>query len=511
MTTSVNLSSDVGPEVNVRAAPPASWMMAGLAVILGDLVAGAAVVAMSGLRPAGSLVVVAGTMALFGVLGHYRVRISPSMSRKVGTVVAVICSVILVRSALERVAIDRHTYLTVVVYAGAIVVLRMVTHALIRQLRSRRLIIEPVLILGAGSLGCEMARALLDHPEYGLEPIGFVGSSDEIGLPVPVLGDVSQLDRLLAYRGIRHIIVAFGATGDMDLVSAVRTCERRRVEIYVVPRFFELGVPIDGRHIENIWGIPLQHLQRSFLKGYAQPSKRYFDVAVTVLALPFAAPLFGLLALLVRLSGSGPIFFRQRRIGQHGRPIEVLKFRSMRPNDDSNTTWSVSDDERVTSIGRLMRRTSLDELPQLINVLKGDMSLVGPRPERPFFVARFAEEIPRYRDRHRMPVGITGWAQIHGLRGDTPISQRTRFDNQYIENWSLWLDIAILSRTLSAIVFEAVLTTRHGRGTRRHQAAASAAQPPSVIGLTMIPLAGHPVDAVLNAANAAVLGRPSTK
>jgi lipopolysaccharide/colanic/teichoic acid biosynthesis glycosyltransferase len=165
-----------------------------------------------------------------------------------------------------------------------------------------------------------------------------------------------------------------------------------------------------------------------------------------------AAPLLAAAALAVAVSSKGPILFRQRRIGQHGRPFDLLKLRSMTINNDSDTTWNVALDVRVTRVGRILRRTSLDELPQLINVLKGDMSLVGPRPERPFYVLQFEETIPRYRDRHRAPVGLTGWAQIHGLRGDSSIDDRVRFDNNYIEHWSIWRDLSILARTLSAML-----------------------------------------------------------
>jgi lipopolysaccharide/colanic/teichoic acid biosynthesis glycosyltransferase len=146
------------------------------------------------------------------------------------------------------------------------------------------------------------------------------------------------------------------------------------------------------------------------------------------------------------------VFFRQLRIGEDGRPFQLLKFRTMQVNSDSDTTWSVVGDARVTRVGRLLRRTYLDELPQLLNVLRGEMSLVGPRPERPHFASRFAREVPRYHERHRVHGGITGWAQVHGLRGDTPIADRARFDNHYIEHWSLWRDVVIVVRTLANVL-----------------------------------------------------------
>jgi exopolysaccharide biosynthesis polyprenyl glycosylphosphotransferase len=181
-------------------------------------------------------------------------------------------------------------------------------------------------------------------------------------------------------------------------------------------------------------------------------AKRVFDSGISALMLVLLSPLYGLLALTVKVTSPGPIYFRQRRIGKNGREVEVLKFRSMRVNNESDTQWSVNDDERVTKVGGIMRKTSLDELPQLWNVLRGDMSLVGPRPERPFFVEQFEQEVPRYGDRHRVPVGLTGLAQVNGLRGDTSIEDRAWFDNHYIENWSVAGDLVILARTAGAVV-----------------------------------------------------------
>jgi exopolysaccharide biosynthesis polyprenyl glycosylphosphotransferase len=180
--------------------------------------------------------------------------------------------------------------------------------------------------------------------------------------------------------------------------------------------------------------------------------KRAFDSAVSASLLLIAAPIFGVLALGVKLTSPGPVYFRQRRIGKKGREVEILKFRSMRVNSESDTQWSVNDDARVTKLGAFMRKTSLDELPQLWNVLRGDMSLVGPRPERPYFVERFEREVPGYGDRHRVPVGLTGLSQVNGLRGDTSIEDRAWFDNHYIENWSVGGDLAILARTAGAMI-----------------------------------------------------------
>jgi exopolysaccharide biosynthesis polyprenyl glycosylphosphotransferase len=181
-------------------------------------------------------------------------------------------------------------------------------------------------------------------------------------------------------------------------------------------------------------------------------TKRVFDLILGSVLVIACAPVFAVAALAVRLSSPGPIFFKQKRIGQRGEVFELLKFRTLYVNEDADTTWNVGRDERRTKVGRLMRTLSIDELPQLVNVLRGEMSLVGPRPERPFFVDQFRVAVPGYDDRHRVPAGMTGWAQVHGLRGDTSIKDRAVFDNQYVENWSLWRDLVILVRTVGTVV-----------------------------------------------------------
>jgi exopolysaccharide biosynthesis polyprenyl glycosylphosphotransferase len=184
-------------------------------------------------------------------------------------------------------------------------------------------------------------------------------------------------------------------------------------------------------------------------------AKRLFDICFAGFMLVLCAPLYGALALAVKVTSPGPVYFRQSRVGKRGKFVQVLKFRSMRVNNDSDTQWDVSADARVTPIGEIMRKTSLDELPQLWNVVKGDMSLVGPRPERPFFVEQFQAEVPHYQDRHRVPVGLTGLAQVNGLRGDTSIDERAWFDNHYIDNWSMTHDLVILARTAIAVIKQA--------------------------------------------------------
>jgi lipopolysaccharide/colanic/teichoic acid biosynthesis glycosyltransferase len=187
----------------------------------------------------------------------------------------------------------------------------------------------------------------------------------------------------------------------------------------------------------------------------AWPAKRVFDVLVAGTVLLLLSPLLAILAIGVKLDSPGPILFRQQRVGQYGRTFELLKFRSLRVNSDSDVRWSVVGDDRQTRLGAWMRRFSVDELPQLWNVVRGDMSLIGPRPERPHFVEEFSDAVAGYEDRHRLPVGLTGWAQINGLRGDTSIDDRAKYDNHYIDHWSLLRDLTILVATVSAVLRDA--------------------------------------------------------
>jgi exopolysaccharide biosynthesis polyprenyl glycosylphosphotransferase len=218
----------------------------------------------------------------------------------------------------------------------------------------------------------------------------------------------------------------------------------------VVPRFFELYGADRRSHVEVIWGVPLVRLRRWPLRPSHSLIKRGTDVVVSALALIVLSPLFAATALAVRLEGGRGVIFRQTRIGRNGAPFTLYKFRSMRPADEAerDTRWSIDGDDRIGPVGRFLRRTGLDEAPQLVNVLRGDMSIVGPRPERPHFVRTFGKAVRRYGDRHRVSVGLTGLAQVNGLRGDTSIDDRVTFDNYYIDNWSLWTDVKIMLRTV---------------------------------------------------------------
>src|SRR5438552_1033746 len=348
-------------------------------------------------------------------------------------------------------AVDARLRLALVGF-GALLLGRLLAYAAIRAMRSHHLVRERTLIIGAGSLSTQLATTLADHPEFGLQPIGFLDARRiASGASMAVLGDYGNLERVVRQFEVRRVIIGFGR--NLDLVQMVRGCQALRVRTHLIARGADLAIAPDAHHVDDVVGISLLRVPPPAL---GRPSrlrvKRALDVTIAFALLALSAPIFVTAAAVVRLSSPGPVFFRQRRIGRGGKPFDLLKFRSMRVNSDSDTTWSVVNDRRITSVGRLLRKTSIDELPQLYNVLRGDMSLIGPRPERPHFVDQLGAEVPQYEDRHRAPVGITGWPQVNKLRGDTSITERVRMDNYYIEHWSPWLDLVIVLRTVGEIL-----------------------------------------------------------
>ena len=272
----------------------------------------------------------------------------------------------------------------------------------------------------------------------------FSGQAQVMGLPV--LGAVDELPAIIEAQGISEVIIGLPEASHQELVGIISLCEREKVSIRVIPDVFQIMA--SEVTISDLGGLPLLTIRDVALRGWKLTLKRLVDVAGSSLALLFISPLMMLVAFLVKLDSPGPVFFAQERMGLDAKTFKVLKFRSMRQDAEVNGPgWTTKDDPRRTRIGAFIRKTSIDELPQFINVLMGDMSLVGPRPEQPAYVEKFRQSIPRYMDRHREKAGLTGWAQINGLRGDTSIVERTKYDLWYIENWSLWLDFKILLRT----------------------------------------------------------------
>ena len=283
------------------------------------------------------------SFAALRAAGSHRARINPRLSDDIAGILARLAVALLV---LVPFVADDHLgpYMSL---AGPAVVLviaaRGISYKLIREARAQGLVVDPTLIVGAGNLGVQVATTLQEHLEYGLHPVGFLDSFQDDGLPLSILGDVQDLEYVIREFDVKRVIVAFGAAREPQLVSVIRDCDHLPVEVHVIPRFFELGVsPTQGMCVDDLWGIPLVRLSRSALRSAAWRTKRGFDLVVASMMLLVAGPVFAACALAVRLSGPGPVFFRQKRIGQRGEVFELLKFRTMKENDDSETTWSVA-------------------------------------------------------------------------------------------------------------------------------------------------------------------------
>jgi|SRR5665213_2991564 len=343
-----------------------------------------------------------------------------------------------------------------------------------RMARSRRLVGKPVLIMGAGVVGSQVARRLENHPEYGLTPVGFLDDDPRTvtevgGRDVPVVGTVEDLDETVARTGVKNLIVAFSSVADARVSRLIQRCQELSIEVSVVPRMFDT---INNRvGYDTVGGLPLMSFTTVNPRGVQFALKHAFDRAFALGLLVVLSPVILCAALAVRVSSPGPVFFSQRRVGRDGTMFDLYKFRSMRlqpaqpklvdGNDPGALEFllggdtapgGVEGEDRRTLVGRFLRRSSLDELPQLLNVLRGEMSIIGPRPERPEFVELFRQDITRYGDRHRVKSGITGWAQVNKLRGNTSLAERVEWDNYYIAHWSLGLDVKILALTFVALV-----------------------------------------------------------
>jgi exopolysaccharide biosynthesis polyprenyl glycosylphosphotransferase len=325
---------------------------------------------------------------------------------------------------------------------------RIFTHRVQQYMRRRYP--ERMLLVGTGEVARMVLQKTLQSPHLGYRVIGFIngGNSTADVAGLPVLGHQGQLAEIVREHQVREVVITLPEASHEDLLDMISACEGERASVRIFPDLFQIIA--SELTISDMDGLPLLTVRDVALRGWKLSVKRAMDVIVSGIGLVVLSPFMMFIAMLVRLESRGPIFYSQERVGLDGNPFPMIKFRSMRVGAEESTgpVWATADDPRKTKLGSLMRKTSIDELPQLINVLLGDMSLVGPRPERPVFVDQFRQVVPRYMERHQEKAGITGWAQVNGLRGDTSIVERTKYDLYYIENWSLLFDIKILLRTV---------------------------------------------------------------
>jgi len=312
--------------------------------------------------------------------------------------------------------------------------------------------LKRVLVAGAGELGRAVVDKLLEHRDLGLKVVGFIddrATGDHIGYRgLPLLGTLADADEILQREAVDQLYIALPLDEHVKMLTLVETANREVVDIKVVPDLLQV-IALRAR-LEDLDGIPIIDIHDVPLRGVNTVLKRLIDIAISGSALAVLALPMGLLVLLIRATSAGPALFRQERMSLDGKAFHVWKFRSMYADAEQDTgpIWACENDPRVTPVGRWLRRSNADELPQLWNVLRGDMSLVGPRPERPFFVDQFKHRIPQYMLRHKVKAGLTGWAQVNGWRGNTSIEKRIEYDLYYIENWSVGFDMKIIWLTL---------------------------------------------------------------
>ena len=328
---------------------------------------------------------------------------------------------------------------------------RLAIRDAVRGLRRHGRFLRRALVVGAGPLGQELVRRLRPHPEFGIRIMGYLDDRYPVGERLEgreVLGGCEAVTRVVADQRIDQLFLALPMDGHSQMLKILDAVENEVLDVKIVPdvlQFLTLRAAV-----EELEGLPIINLAQSPITGWHRVAKRATDLAVAAVGLVALAPLMALIAACIRLTSSGPVFYSQERMGLDGRSFRMHKFRSMQVDAEaeSGPVWASDQDGRQTSIGRALRRFSLDELPQLWNVLRGDMSLVGPRPERPFFVHQFKTLIPQYMLRHKVKAGLTGWAQVNGFRGNTSLEKRIEYDLYYIQNWSLALDLKILLLTV---------------------------------------------------------------
>ncbi|MGJ3494008.1 undecaprenyl-phosphate glucose phosphotransferase [Piscirickettsia salmonis] len=387
---------------------------------------------------------------------------APLRGQTIGTVFSrilcawglVICYLVLIAFFTHRTGVYSRGFLLSWAVIGVVLLLafRLLLVIFLRYLRSHEHNLRRVVVIGAGSLGERIVRNLKQRLWTGYRVIGFLDDDEQkVGKSIRrhrVYKTPKDLEQWLADHAVDEVWLALPLHADQRMKELLYDMRHNALTIRLVPDIFCFSLLNHSQ--QNIAGLPTLNLKSSPVQGINRLLKAIEDRVLAMIILAMISPIMFLLAILVKLSSKGPIFFKQERVTLSGKRFNILKFRSMPVSAESKTgaVWATQGENRATKIGALMRKTSLDELPQFINVLKGDMSIVGPRPERPVFIKKFKHEIPDYMQKHLVKAGITGWAQVNGWRGDTDLGKRIEHDIDYIENWSLWLDIKIIFKTI---------------------------------------------------------------
>ena len=400
------------------------------------------------------------TVYLFGISGMYRTSVGQSRIDMVFHVLKSIIISLVILLALSFFYRDfSYSRLITIIGIGLAWVLvsgaRMALVGVQRNLLRKGYGINRLAIIGTGPGFKTLASRMGNRPEMGYLLVGYIEEKAGQDLrEARLLGALNETEKTLVLRSIDVVVITLKEEYHHEIKEIVDLCDKRGIHCYLVPDMVEMFV--GPRSYVEINGVPLIYVKGLRIRGFNAALKRAMDIVVTLVLMIPVAPVMAFLATLVRLDSPGPIFYMQKRVGMDGRIFWMYKFRSMRTEAETEEgpAWSQTEDPRVTRLGYLLRKYSLDELPQFINVLRGDMSLVGPRPERPYFVEQFEKGVPRYMERHRVKSGMTGWAQCNGLRGDTSINERVQYDLYYIENWSIWFDFKIILLTMLDIIAE---------------------------------------------------------
>ncbi len=409
----------------------------------------------------GSLFTIPAWLFLFGARGLYRPRRAAYFSDEFFAILRVVFAglLIIMAAAFFYRTFSYSRLVVALIGFTAIVWISAGRYAVLKfeqwwYRRGRDL--QTVIVVGSNMTARRIADRIAGNPSLGYRVLGSFSDDGRTALnpQCPHLGSLQDVPRFIVQEKPDLVLLTLTHREHPRLVELVRECEGLNTDLMMVPDMLELMTSrVRIRELEGIPFIPIKHVP---LSSWNAVLKRGFDIVVAVLLIILLSPLFAVTALLIRLTSPGPVFYIQERVGLDGVSFPLIKFRSMRTDAERQTgpVWAQKQDPRATPIGRFLRRFSIDELPQLVNVLRGDMSLVGPRPERPHFVQQFRREVPKYMDRHRVRSGMTGWAQVNGLRGsEASIEERTKLDIYYIENWSLIFDLKIIFKTVRAVFF----------------------------------------------------------